>query len=802
MKIPLNWLKDYVDFEDTVEGLCDKLTFSGIEVEGVETIGGGVDGVVVGEVVSIEKHPNADKLTLCAVNFGGESEMTVVCGAPNAEVGGKYPFAPLGTALPAGFTIEKRKVRGIFSEGMLCAEDELGISEDHDGLMVLDANWAPGTPLAEVMGPPETVIEVEITPNRPDCLSLMGVAREVATLYGTSLKVPDITLTESADPADKETSVVVEDSTDCPRYTARILRDVKVGSSPDWMKRRLEAAGIRAINNIVDITNYVMVECGQPLHAFDQTLLTEGRIVVRHPAKGEKILTLDGIERELEPQMLVIADAAKPMAVAGVMGGENSGITDDTSDVLLESASFRPAAIRSTSKKLGMLSESSYRFMRGVDVPLADFGSRRAAKLMCELAGATVYSGSVDVWPEPKSTWTVTCRPARLEALLGISAAPEEIAKVFASLELKVLRSDAELIEVEVPTFREDLTREADLIEEYARIYGLKCLPPTRPMATIVPDADDKPAQAQNRLREVLAGLGLQQVMNYSFLGEGLLDLFDKDGTPHRVKLANPLTADHTVMRDALLPQVIENIGTNFSRQVSEVAFFETGRVFRLGDKQVPREEDHVAIGLLGPVGRTGLDKVSPVTEQDMFLWIKGVWEQTAAALNLQGASLRPADRPWGAPGRGMEVIVDGTVIGWLGLLSASLAREWRINEPIGVLEMAVEPMVKDVARISTLKSPPSYPSTRRDAALIVASDVTHEQVVKVARSAASAELEKIELFDIYQGKNLGEGRKSMAYAFTYRSSTGTLTDEMANGFQEKVNAALKSQLPAEIREG
>jgi len=802
MKIPLNWLKDYVDFEDTVEGLCDKLTFSGVEVEGVETVGGGVDGVVVGEVVSIEKHPNADKLTLCAVNFGGDTEMTVVCGAPNVEVGGKYPFAQLGTTLPVGFTIEKRKVRGIFSEGMLCAEDELGYSDAHDGLMVLDAQWAPGTSLADVMGPPETVIEVEITPNRPDCLSLIGVAREVATLYGTSLKLPDVSLTESADSAEKETSVIVEDSTDCPRYTARILRDVKVGVSPDWMKQRLEAAGIRAINNIVDITNYVMIETGQPLHAFDQTLLTEGRIVVRHPAQGEKILTLDGIERELEQEMLVIADAVKPMAVAGVMGGEHSGITDDTSDVLLESASFRPAAIRSTSKKLGMLSESSYRFMRGVDVPLADFGSRRAAKLMCELAGATLFAGSVDIWPAPKATWTVTCRPARLEALLGISATPEEITKVFTSLELKVLRSDAELIEVEVPTFREDLTREADLIEEYVRIYGLKRLPPTRPMATIVPDADDKPAQAQNRLREVLAGLGLQQVMNYSFLGESLLDLFDKDNTPHRVKLANPLTADHTVMRDALLPQVIENIGTNFSRQVAEVAFFETGRVFRLGDKRIPTEEDHVAIGLLGPVGRTGLDKVSPVTEQDMFLWVKGLWEQAVDALNLQGASLRPADRPWGSSGRGMEIVVDGAVTGWLGLLNAGIAKEWRIHEPVGVLEMAVVPMVKDVELITTLTPPPSYPSTRRDAALIVATDVTNEQVLKIARSAAPAELEKIELFDIYQGKNLGDGRKSMAYAFTYRSATGTLTDEMANEFQEKVNTALKSKLPADIREG
>ena len=801
MKIPLSWLKEYVDFEDTAEKLADRLTFSGVEVEGIERLGGGVPGVVVGEVTGIEKHPNADKLTLCTVNYGGPAEMTVVCGAPNVAMGGKYPFAPLGTTLPAGFTIEKRKVRGVFSEGMLCAEDELGISKDHTGLMVLDAKWAPGTPLAEVLGPPETVIEVEITPNRPDCLSLLGIAREVAALYGTKVKVPDASLQESHPAVEKATSVVIEDLKDCPRYTARVLQGVKVGPSPDWMKRRLGAAGIRAINNVVDITNYVMLECGQPLHAFDQKLLAEGRIVVRHPKPGEKLLTLDGVERVLEPQMLVIADAVKPMAVAGVMGGEHSGINETTTTVLLESANFRPAAVRATSKKLGMLSDAAYRFMRGVDAELAEFGSRRAAKLMCEWAGAQVLLGVVDVRGEPKNPWKVVCRPARLEALLGLKAAPEAIAKVFAALDLKVLKCGPEAIEVEVPTFREDLNREADLIEEYARLH-LKELPPARSMATVVPGADDLPAQAAARLREVLAGLGLQQVMHYSFLAEGLLDRFDKDGAAQRVRLANPLTADHTVMRDALLPQMAETIGLNFSRQVAETAFFETGRVFRLGPDGLPTEEDHVSVGLAGPAGRTGLDRFKPVDELEMFLWIKGLWEQAAAALKLRGAALRPADRPWGEPGRGMEIVVAGTAVGWLGLLKAEIAKAWRIHEPVGLLEAAVKPLVKDVAALQPLAPPPSYPSIRRDAALIVAADVRHERVVEVACAAAPAELEKIELFDVYQGKNLGEGRKSMAYAFTYRSKTGTLTDEAANGFQEQVNAALKAELPAEIREG
>jgi phenylalanyl-tRNA synthetase beta chain len=437
------------------------------------------------------------------------------------------------------------------------------------------------------------------------------------------------------------------------------------GPSPDWLKRRLEAAGVRAINNIVDVTNYVMLECGQPLHAFDQKLLAEGRIVVRHPKPGEKILTLDGVERALEPQMLVIADAAKPMAVAGVMGGEHSGINETTTDVLLESANFRPAAIRATSKKLGMLSDASYRFMRGVDAELAEFGSRRAAKLMCELAGAKLLKGVVDVRSEPKKPWKVVCRPARLEALLGIAAAPAEIAQVFAALELKVLKAGPDVVEVEVPTFREDLTREADLIEDYARIYGLKKLPPVRSMATIVPDADDKPAQAQARLHDVLVGLGLQQIMHYSFLAEGLLDRFDQDNAPNRVKLANPLTADHTVMRDALLPQMAETIGLNFSRQVAETAFFETGRVFRLGPDGKPSAKQTTwRSGCPGRRGARGGQVQARRRAGDVPV-DQGLWEQAAAALNLRGAALRPADRPWSEPGRGMEIVVAGAAVGW-----------------------------------------------------------------------------------------------------------------------------------------
>ena len=388
MRTPLSWLTDYIELTETPRQLADRLTFSGTEVEGIETIGSDFTGFVVAEVRAVERHPNADKLSVCKV-FDGAQELQVVCGAPNVTAGGKYPFAPVGVTVPnGGFVIKKAKIRGVESFGMLCAADELGLSTDHAGLLVLDAKWNAGAPLATVLGPPETVLELEVTPNRADCLSLLGLARELGAVYGKSVKVPSCTLQVAGSRA--AVSVSVEDTAGCPRYTARLLENVTIGPAPAWMQKRLELAGIRAINNVVDITNYVMLECGQPLHAFDRDLLVEGRVVVRRARAGERMATLDGQERELDPSMLVIADAERPVALAGVMGGAGSEIRDTTKNILLESAAFRPGDIRATARKVGLSTESSYRFERGVDLEMVDWASRRAAALLVEYAGATL----------------------------------------------------------------------------------------------------------------------------------------------------------------------------------------------------------------------------------------------------------------------------------------------------------------------------------------------------------------------------------------------------------------------------
>lgn len=820
MRLPISWLKDYVEFADTPQGLAAKLTFSGIEVEGIETIGCAAAGVVVGEILAIERHPNADKLTLCTVNFGG-GQLVVVCGAPNVKVGLKAPFAPSGVTLPNGLTLKKMKIRGVFSEGMLCAADELGLSKEHAGLLELDARWAPGTPIAEVLGAPETVLELEVTPNRPDCLSIIGVAREVAALYGTQLRKPELKLAEAGQPVAELTRVAVEDAAGCPRYTARILTGVKIGPSPAWMQKRLELAGIRAINNVVDITNYVMLECGHPLHAFDQTLLAEGRIVVRRAQPGEKMKTLDGLERELTAATLVIADAAQPVALAGVMGGGNSEIRDTTATVLLESATFKPADIRTTARRLGLSTESSYRFERGVDAATVEWASRRAAMLMTELAGATCAPGVLDIAAPPAAPRQLRCRYAYVRTRLGVELPDETIGAIFQGLEMPVRALEPGVCEVTVPSFRGDLDREIDLVEEVARIHGLDQIPAPSPRAIVVAGVDDRPAQAIALCRRALVGLGLRETMNYSFLSEKLLNLFDPAAAPRRVVIPNPVSADHALLRDSLVPQMVETLGRNHARQIPEAALFELGRVFALDANGAMTEEDRLVIGLLGPVGRSGLDKHLPVKSDEMFLWLKGIWEALAAALNLKTevsrqqtagghpaapihhlVSCRAVERPWSEPGSTIGLFIAGVESGALGIVRHTAAREWRLTAPVAVLEAQLAPLLAHVFAVPRSTPIAPFPAVRRDMALIAGDALKHEDVVRVVRRAAPTELENVELFDIFHGGSLGAGHKSMAYACTYRAADRTLTDEEANRYHAGVKEAVKRELAVEIREG
>ncbi len=779
MKFALSWLKEYVDFDDTVAGLSDKLTFAGLEVEHIETLGGTFEGVVVGEVLAIEPHPNADKLRLCTVEYGAAEALKVVCGAPNVAVGGKYPFATVGTTLPCGITLKKAKIRGVESLGMLCAKDELGLGEDHSGLLVLDASLKPGTPLAAVMGPAETVFELEITPNRPDCLSIIGIAREVAAIYGKPLKMPAIELKESADPVEKEISVEVKDSVKCPRY-----------------KRRLEACGIRSINNVVDITNYVLLETGHPLHAFDYTLLKDGKIIVRHAAKGEKFTTLDGVERQLTEDMLVIADAGKAVALAGVMGGANTEIKDDTSTVLIEAATFEQSGIRATAKALSLYTDSSYRFQRGVSAASVEWAGRRAAALMHELAGAKVCKGVVDVYPAPKAKRQITFRWQAACELIGMNVPVETMKKIFRSLEISILSSDAEKAVLEIPAFRDDLEREVDIIEEVARMNGVDKIPEKLPVAETVAGVNDSRIRAITACRKNLVGLGAREIMNYTLVSHPLLDLFGKNDLAVREELPHPISAEQSVLRTSLIPQMIESLGRNKSRQIDEAVFFEIGRTFA---KTVQTEK--VCLGLMGAAGRGALDKQRAIGEEEVFLWLKGLIEKLLAAQKITGATFQTAENPAFEAGRAVKILSGKTEIGVLGLINSAARKEWRLNDPVAAAELNLEPLIANVWKRSEVKDIPLYPAIARDFAFIVDESVRHEEILKAVKDSAPAELESIKLFDVFRGKALEKGKKSVAYSFIYRSPVGTLTDEKVNAFHEAVGKKVCAAVSAVIRE-
>ncbi|MEI8139450.1 MAG: phenylalanine--tRNA ligase subunit beta [bacterium] len=811
MKLPLSWLKEYVDFELTPKELASLLTFSGTEVEGIKTIGGDFTGLIVGEVLSVERHPNADRLTVCQVN-DGTSTLTVVCGAPNVAAGIKVPLATIGTTLPNGLKIKKAKVRGIESFGMLCAADELGLSEDHNGLMILPADVITGTPFSEIVGPPETVLELEVTPNRPDCLSMIGMAREVATLLGKPLKIPAPVMKESGTSVESLASVTIEDAVGCPRYTGRVVQGITIAPSPQWLQSRLSAAGIRPINNVVDITNYVMLESGQPLHAFDYELLEGHKIVVRRARVDEAMSTLDGAARELTSEMLLIADVRRPVAVAGVMGGAGSEIRDVTKTVLLESAYFKPSDVRKTSKKMGLSSESSYRFERGVDVENVEWVSRRAVQLMCELAGGVAAKGVIDVYPTKTAHGQVTLRFARVRDLLGIEITNEKVMSIFTSLGFGIVSNDAVRCVVDVPAFRVDVLQEADLIEEVARINGLDKIPSPSPVAKIVPGVDDKPTRAVLALRENLVGLGLAETMNYSFLSEKLLDLVDYGDAAKRVVLPNPISADHTILRDSFIPQMIETLGKNRARQAREASLFEMGRVFFKDADGKNAESDRICIGLMGPVGRAGILKSQPVKDEEMFQWIKGILESLGRAQHVAAVArgglcrldieLKPLSSPCFEEGRAVSVWLAGVNVGVMGLVSERLRNEWRMADPVAVLELEVAPLLKDVLRVPVSHGIGSFPGVDRDVAMVVEDGISHEAILKSIWTAAPPELVDIQLFDVYRGENLGKGRKSLAYSLTYRSMDKTLTDEVANAFHDKVKAALRKDVAADIREG
>jgi len=817
MKVTLNWLKQYVDFNWSPEELTERLTMLGLEVEGVQKLGGEFAGIVVAQVITRDKHPNADKLSLCRVN-DGTGERQIVCGAQNFKAGDKVPLILPGASLPpkAGekdpFTIKVGKIRGVESHGMLCSHEELGIDPEaighkqEDGLLILRENATVGQPFAAYLGRSgsDVVYDLEVTPNRPDLNSLIGIAREIAAVTGNPLKLPEVKVGQASSlssPVGSLVAVHVEDAELCPRYTARVIQGVKVGPSPDWLRVALEKVGIRSISNVVDVTNYVMLESGQPLHAFDYHLIAKNpagqpTILIRRAAAGEKFKTLDGQDRTLTPEMLLIADEQKGIALAGVMGGANTEINAQTVDVLIESAHFNSTNIRRTSKTLGLRSESSYRFERGADPDICDWASQRAAQLILETAGGQLASGVVDTRPQAPAPKEITLHFAKSLDLLGIGISHSEQVSFLTKLGLAVSAQHPGTATFQVPTWRVDLKREVDLIEEVGRLFGVDKIPSTPPRGALGSNAYDTVYDQIGEVRRILTGLGLNEAQGQTLISDAAAKL----ASPHVLALENPLSSDMNVLRPSLLPGLLDSLRINVSRKNADVALFEIGRVFTEVNGAT-KEERRVAIALTGQRQLpfwSGDERGAKFDNYDL----KGLAEDLLEQFGIRGVVFTTNPASTSLLLESASITLGGKLpLGELGQLLPALAKKYDLRDAVYLAEFNLDLLLARRNAAKAFKPLPSFPSIRRDVALLVQETVTHQAVLNKVKQTKPANLETVDLFDVFRGKHVPEGQKSLAYAFTYRAVDKTLTDPEVNSAHEKLVAAFKAQLQATIRE-
>jgi phenylalanyl-tRNA synthetase beta chain len=812
MKVTLNWLKQYVDFNWSPEELTERLTMLGLEVEGRHKIAAVFDGIVVAQVITRDKHPNADKLSICRVNDGA-GERQIVCGAQNFKAGDKVPLILPGASLPlkpgdqAPFTIKVGKIRGVESHGMMCSHEELSLDPEsiglkkEEGLLILREDAKVGQPFAEYLGRSgsDVVYDLEVTPNRPDLNSVIGIAREISALTGNPLQLPQIDLPSAGEPVENLVVVKIQDAELCPRYTARVIKGVKVAPSPEWLRATLEKVGIRSISNVVDVTNYVMLEIGQPLHAFDYHLIARGSdkptIVVRRAAAGEKFKTLDNQERTLTGEMLLIADEQKGIALAGVMGGANTEINDQTVDVLIESAYFTPTNIRRTSKALGLRSESSYRFERGADVGICDWASQRAAQLILQTAGGQLAGGIVDVHPKPAESKALALHFARSKDLLGIGISHAEQISYLTRLGLAIVHQEPGECEFSIPSWRVDLKRDVDLIEEVGRLYGVEKIPATPPRGALGANAFDSVYDEIAEARRILTGLGLNEAQGQTLIA----NTESRTATTQLVALANPLSSDMDVLRPSLLPGLIHSLRHNVSRKNYDVALFEIGRVFSNVNGQV-KEERRVAITITGQRALSFWSGNGRDAKFDSYD-AKGLAEEFLEQFGLRGVAFGKRAESTGLFLESAAITLGGKLpLGELGQLLPTLAKKYDLRDAVFLAEFNLDLLLNKRNPAKAFKALPQFPSSRRDVAMLVPESVTHEAVLQTVKQTKAPNLESVELFDVFRGKGIPDGQKSLAYAFTYRAADKTLTDSDVNAAHEKVLNGLTNQLKAELR--
>ena len=803
MLVSLKWLKDLVDVPVSVPELVDRLDLTGTAVESVKSAGEALDNVVVGLVVVKDPHPEADKLWVTQVDVGAGEPLQIVCGAQNFNAGDKVPVALVGATLPNGMTIKKAKLRGVESRGMNCSARELGLGDDHEGLMILPADAPVGMPFAEYAGLSDTVLELEVTPNRPDCLSVAGVAREVGALYERTAVIPASIPAETGAPVAETVTVCIDDPDMCSRYTARLIRNVRLGPSPAWLAERVTASGARSISNIVDITNYVMFELGQPLHAFDADLLAknaDGRIVigVRSAAEGERLTTLDGQDRVLTADTLLITDPSGPVALAGVMGGESTEVHDGTVNVLLESACFNPGSISRTSRRLGLFSEASSRFEKSVDRTSCVAALDRAAALITELASGEVAPGVVDAYPAPAVARELELRIDRLAAIIGGEIASQEAAAILTRLGCEVSGSD--VLRVVVPPFRPDLEREIDLVEEVLRIFGMERVESTLPSGAGRLGELTREQRWRERIGATLRACGLNETMTYSFADAAdTARLRDELGEGEvYCELLNPMSAEQAVLRRALLPGLLRSVSYNQRRGVSDIHLYEIGTTFKMapGRKQ-PIERAIVGGVLAGAWHRPAWNEPA---EKLGFFDGKGVVETLARELGLKRFKMRATESPFLQPGRAAEVLVGGEVVGWLGEVHPLVLAEFEADAPVTAFELALPPLVRGAVDAKPFSDVPRFPAVERDLAIVVAEDVTAERLEQSISSAGGKLLDSVRLFDVYRGTGVHPGKKSMAFELAYRAADRTLTAEEVDAAHERLVRKVVAAVGGELR--
>lgn len=798
MQVSLNWLKEYVDIDVPVEELAHQMTMLGLEIESIKTLGDDIQAVYVGKILSIEPHPDADKIVVCQTDVGGEAPLQICCGATNMKVGDKVPTAVPGATLPGGFKIGRRKMRGVESQGMMCASTELGLPEGEHGLMILDGGVEIGQDVKALLGLNDTVLEIEVTPNRADWASMIGVARELAALHDHPYRIPEVQVAEGAEAVEDLSSVVVEDTGCCPRYMGRVLRNVKVGPSPGWLCKRLIAAGQRPINNIVDITNFVLLETGQPLHAFDYDKLAENRIVVRRARPGEEIETLDGETRKLAEDMLVIADAERAQCVAGIMGGAGSEVDENTTAVFLESAFFNPSSVRMTSRKLALISESSQRFQRGADPEMVAYGMERAAQFIVELAGAEAAKGVIDAYPAPFVPREVTLPYARTARLLGVAIPPETQCDILARLGLEpITRRENEAV-FRVPVRRHDVTMEADLIEEIARLYNYDNIPVTLPGVRPC-EKEFAPREKRIRaLRHFLAGLGLTELYNKSFSSPADVE---RAGMPasyaKMVRLENGRSEKMSAMRTSMLPAHIANAARNLNCGVVSVQGFELGPVYTpVEDGTLPEQKNHLGIVLAGDASAPHWSQKARRVD---FYDLKGVVE---AILDDFGQAGTFVDTDFGTfqPGQRAAIRVAKKTIGYLGKVAPAVGRAFEADSAIYAAELDLDALLDAPAPAPQFEPVPAFPPSRRDLAVVVDASVPAGDLRDAAARSGGKLLRGVDLFDVFTGEQVGEGKKSVALNLVFQSNDRTLTDADTQKAFDKILRRLQNDFKAVLR--